>query len=64
MARKFKFLGTEACPNEIMVRDVDFPKGKAVEVNDDLAAKLTALDYFAEVKPRGRKATPDDQDEA
>lgn len=62
---KFKFLGTEACPDAITLRDVEFAKGKAVEVEDDnFAAKLAALDYFAEVKPRGRKAADDEQNEA
>jgi hypothetical protein len=62
---KFKFLGTETCPDTITLRDIEFAKGKAVEVEDDnFAAKLSALDYFAEVKPRGRKAAEDEQDEA
>jgi hypothetical protein len=48
---KFKFLGTEACPEEITLRDVVFVKGNPVDVSDtDFIAKLSRLDYFAEVK--------------
>jgi hypothetical protein len=45
---KFKYTGDE---DFIIVRDVKFLKGKAVEVPDDLlAAKIGALDYFTEVR--------------
>ena len=46
---KFKYTGDL---EEITLRDVTFPKGKAVDVGDDLAEKLSVLDFFAEVKPR------------
>lgn len=52
---KFKFLGTKECPEVIKLRGKAFPKGKAVPVDPDLAAKLANLDYFAEVKPRDKK---------
>jgi hypothetical protein len=45
---KFKFLGTPECPEEIMLRDVVFPKGKPVDVQDeDFIRKLTNSPYFA-----------------
>lgn len=51
---KFKFTGTDACPDEITLRGVTFTKGKAVDVADEgLAAKLEGLEFFTEVK-RGR----------
>jgi len=55
---RYKFLGTDACPDEITLRDVTFEKGKAVKVDDGLAAKLANLDYFAEVK-QGRPKKDD-----
>lgn len=52
---KFKFTGTDANPEKIRLRGVDFEKGKAVEVADEnFAEKLDALDYFSRVRPRGR----------
>lgn len=55
---KFKYRGPD---EEITLRDVTFPKGKAVDLTDspELAAKVAVLDYFAEVKPRKRR---NDQD--
>ena len=54
---KFKFLGTPECPDEIVFRDVVFPKGKPVDVQDeDFARKLSNLEYFAEVKVGRPKA--------
>lgn len=51
---KLKFTGTDANPSEITFRGVTFTKGKAVEVpEEEFAAKLAALEYFAEIK-RGR----------
>lgn len=51
---KFKYIGPDA---EITLRDVTFPKGKPVDLSDnlELAVKVSVLDYFAEVKPRKRK---------
>ena len=50
---KFKYTG----PNkEMTLRGVTFPKNKGVEVlSPNFQAKLAALDYFAEVKPRAKK---------
>ena len=48
---KYKFTGTDACPKEITLRGVTFEKGKAVEVEGDLAAKVSVLPYFTEAKP-------------
>ena len=56
---KFKFLGTPDHPEEFILRGVTFPKGKAVEVEDDFARKLSNLDHFAEVKA-GRPRKDDD----
>lgn len=62
---KVKFLGTPECPDQITLRDVTFPMGKPVEVEDEgLAAKVLALPFFEEVK-RGRpKAVADGEDQA
>lgn len=55
---KFAFTGE----GEITIREVTFPSGKAVEVeNEDLAAKLARLEYFREVKSRRRGAPVVDQ---
>ncbi len=51
---KFRFLGTEDCPESITLRGQDFPTGKPVEVDEELAMKLRNLDFFQEVK-RGRR---------
>ena len=56
---KFKFLGTPDHPEEFILRGVTFPKGRAVEVDDDFARKLSNLDHFAEVKA-GRPRKDDD----
>jgi hypothetical protein len=50
----FTFLGTEECPDKITLRDVEFPKGVPVDVEDaDFIGKLSRLDYFeTETKPR------------
>jgi hypothetical protein len=58
---KFKFLGTPECPDEIMMRDIVFEKGKSVEVEDDLALKLSRLEYFAEVKAGRPKNAKDSE---
>ncbi len=52
---KFKYDGPQ---DECTIRDVTFQKGKAVEVDDVLAAKLRGIPDFSEVKP-GRKANAD-----
>ncbi len=53
---KLKYTGD----GEITIRGVTFEKGKAVDVDDEnLAAKLSALDYFQEVKARKPKAKND-----
>ena len=45
---KFKYTG-DLC--EITIRTVTFPKGVPVDVSDDdLARKISVLDYFTEVK--------------
>lgn len=50
---KFRYLGTDTEPEAVTIRGVEFPKGKAVAVDDiDLAIKLEALPYFREVKAR------------
>lgn len=55
---KFKYMGNL---DAITLRGVTFEKGKAVDVSDDnLAEKISALDFFAEVKPR--KAKDDDNE--
>jgi hypothetical protein len=60
---KFRFLGTDACPDEIMLRDVVFRQDKPVEVTDaDLCKKLAALPYFAEVKAGRPKKNDQDGD--
>lgn len=38
--------GTEAIPENITVRGIDFPKGKWVDVPDDLAAKFVGHSHF------------------
>lgn len=55
---KYKFTGDA---DEITLRGVTFEKSKAVDLseNPDLAEKVAALDYFAEVK-RGRRANAED----
>lgn len=71
---KFKFLGTPECPEEIMVRDVVFPVGEYVEVEDgEFARKLSRLPYFADdvedaeviepPKRRGRKPKVQDAED-
>lgn len=61
---KVKFLGTEACPDRITLRDMTFEAGKAVEVEDEgLRAKCLALPYFEAVTV-GRPKKTDDQDKA
>ena len=50
---KFRYTGDL---DEITIRHVTFPKSKAVEVDcADLAAKLSVIPGFAEVKTRGKK---------
>lgn len=50
--------------NDMRLRHMDFPAGKAVEVDDaDLAAKCLAMPEFVQVKP-GRKAKKNDKDTA
>lgn len=62
---KFKYTGGQ---DEITVRTVTFPKGKAVELDASdaahrlLAAKVAALPYFEEVKPGRPRKIKDDQD--
>ena len=52
---KIKYTGVNN-QAEITVRGVTFPKGKAVEVDDEeLQVKLLGLDYFSEVKTRAKK---------
>ena len=46
---KFKYTGDQA---EITLRGVTFEKGKPVEVDADLGAKISNLDYFKAVKAR------------
>jgi hypothetical protein len=54
---KFKYTGPD---DENVMRGVTFPKGKPVKVDDEsLAAKISALDYFEEVKPKKAKANAD-----
>lgn len=59
---KIKYTGSQ---DEITVRHVTFPQGKAVELRDDdpadmrLAEKVLAIADFAEVKPRGRREKSD-----
>jgi hypothetical protein len=49
---QFKYTGPD---EEITLREVTFKAGKAVLVEDEgFQAKLSNLDYFKEVKPRGR----------
>lgn len=54
---KYKYIGPD---DEITLRSVTFEKGKAVDLSGDpdLAAKVSALDYFQEVK-RVRKSNGD-----
>lgn len=50
---KFKFTGDQ---DEITLRGVTFPKGKAVDVGcEELAEKISVLDYFKAVKPRAKR---------
>jgi len=49
---KFKYTGEQA---EVTIRDTTFPSGKAVEVSDELAAKISRLDDFKEVKSKAKK---------
>lgn len=49
---KFKYTGPD---DEITLRDVTFPKGKAVDVDEGLAEKISVLDYFKAVKPRAKR---------
>jgi len=58
---KFKFTGDQ---DAITLRGVTFEAGKAVDLSDnpELAAKVSVLPYFVEVKPRKRKAKADVQD--
>lgn len=46
---KFKYTGDQ---DEITLRGVTFEKGKAVDVDEALAEKISVLDYFTEVKAR------------
>jgi hypothetical protein len=55
----FTFLGTEACPDKITLRDVEFPKGVPVDVEDaDFIGKLSRLDYFEEGETKPRRGRP------
>ena len=50
---KFKYTGENEA---ITLRENTFEKGKAVDVAcPDLQAKLAALDFFKEVKPRAKR---------
>ena len=52
-AKKYKYTGDS---DAITLRGITFEKGKAVAVDcANLQEKLSNLDYFAEVKTRGRK---------
>lgn len=62
---KFRFLGTDACPEEITLRDMTFPKGKPVDVvAAALIEKLVALPYFEVVAERKAKAKPEGEGNA
>jgi hypothetical protein len=55
----FTFLGTPECPDKITLRDVEFPKGVPVDVEDaDFIAKLDRLDYFEQSEPPPRRGRP------
>lgn len=50
---KYKYTGEDEA---ITLREVSFPKGKAVDVDcPDLQAKLAGLDYFKGVRPRAKR---------
>lgn len=52
---KFKFIGSgDSDPEKIVVAGVEFPKGKAVNVSDELAEKLANNSHFQAVKTRGK----------
>lgn len=69
--RKFKFLGTDFCPDQIVLRDTLFKKDKAYVVRDHyLAAKLGNLPYFEELPddapagdPKAIETTPEPDEE-
>ena len=44
---------------EITIRGTTFEKGKAVEVDDELGAKVLGVDGFIIAKPKGKKADAD-----
>ena len=48
---KFRYTGPD---EEITLRQVTFKKGEAVDVDDSLVEKISVLDYFKAVKPRGK----------
>lgn len=50
---KFKFTGPQ---DEITIRGVTFEKGKAVEVDAELGAKVSGIDGFKPVRARKVKA--------
>lgn len=57
---KLKYIGEE---DEVTFREVAFPKGKTVDLSDNLllAQKLVVLPEFEQVKP-GRKANAENVD--
>lgn len=46
---KFKWTGAQ---DEITIRGVTFAKGKAVDVDEELAAKVSGIEGFKPVKAR------------
>lgn len=62
---KFTFVGDPkdgfSGPESIRVGGVDFPKGEAVTVDDDLAAKLKGHSHFAEGTAKPPKQPDDDK---
>lgn len=58
----FEFLGTEKFPDEIEVRDVTYPKGVPVEVEDaDTQRKLAGWPCFRDVTVEVLESAEDDE---
>lgn len=63
---KFRFIGDPrdgGGPAVYHRAGIDFPKGKPVDVPDDVAAKLATHSHFEEVKPGRRPRVSDDQEQ-